>query len=288
MLPRALALHNPNCRGACAPGDCVQDLEAFCGSIRAAHFQIGAKRGDGSIDGQLSLSSADADDVLAFLVSRAWELSRSFNAVSDSRGLTRLAGYLSQRLHWAATDWTRKRFGSTRYGPVAVFTPTADPEVHVTETRLDTPYEGDYEDVLDLDMPGLREAVELLRPLLDDETVTITQAAERSHVKPHEVARALTQVRAAARRQGLGAPDEERQALAEQAAELRKQRLTFHRSPTLSTSAPITLLELCSSTTTPSCSRCVPKRPGDRTASKPRRTSRDVACDLSSFAATFR
>jgi hypothetical protein len=114
MLLQAVALHSPNCRGACAPGDCVQDLEAFCSSIRAAHFGIGVRRSDGSTNGQLSLSSADAEDVLGYLVSRAWELSLRFNSRDDGRGTTRLGGFLAQRLHWACTDWTRRRFGSTR------------------------------------------------------------------------------------------------------------------------------------------------------------------------------
>jgi DNA-directed RNA polymerase specialized sigma24 family protein len=228
MLSRRLALHNPNCRGLCASGDCVQDLEAFAGSIRVAHFGAGVKRSNGSIDGQLTLSSADADDVLAYLLSRAWELAQRFNPVDDGRGTTRLAGFLAQRLHFAWTDWTRKRFGATRYGPVAVFTPTADPELHVTDVWLDAEYEGGYEDALDLDA-ATREALELIRPLIDDETVTIAQAAERAHVKPYHVTRALTQVRAATRRQGLIPPDEERHTLADQAAELRKQRMTYQQ-----------------------------------------------------------
>jgi hypothetical protein len=229
MLPRALALHSPNCRGACAPGECVQDLEAFCGSIRAAHFGAGVKRGDGSIDGHLALSGSDRDDLLAFLLGRAWELSQRFNAVDDGRGTTRLGGFLAQRLHFACTDWTRKRFGSTRYGPIAVFTPTADPELHITDVWLDDYDDGDYGLDLDAAPAGTREALELIRPLIDDETVTNAQAAEMAHVKPQQVTRALTQVRAAARRQGLAARDEERQALADRVADLRKQRMTYQQ-----------------------------------------------------------
>jgi hypothetical protein len=128
MLSRPLALHNPNCRGLCAPRDCVQDLEAFCGSIRFAHFGVGVRRSDGTTNGQLMLSSADEEDVLEYLVSRGWELAQRFNPVDDGRGSNRLAGFLTQRLHFACTDWARARFGSTRYGPRPVFTPTAKPE----------------------------------------------------------------------------------------------------------------------------------------------------------------
>jgi DNA-directed RNA polymerase specialized sigma24 family protein len=230
MLLRPMALHQPGCdRRNCAPDECVQDLEPFCGSIRAAHFGVGVKRGDGSTNGQLSLSSADAEDVLGYLIGRGWELSQRFNPVDDGRGSNRLAGFLTQRLHFACTDWTRARFGSTRYGPVPVFTPTADPELHMTETWLDAEF--DDSDALDLDAapPGTREALELLQPLIDEEVQTVRQAADRAQVGPGQVTRALQLVRAEARRQGLdpsGLADE-RQALADQAAELRDQGLTY-------------------------------------------------------------
>jgi hypothetical protein len=39
--------------------------------------------------------------------------------------------------------------------------------------------------------PALREAIKVIEPMILDETVTITQAAEQAHVKPHQVTRAL-------------------------------------------------------------------------------------------------
>jgi hypothetical protein len=227
MLPRRLALHSPNCRGHCVPGDCVQDLEAFAGSVRVAHFGVGVKRSDGSVNGQLTLSSADEEDILGYLISRAWELSQRFNPVDDGRGSNRLAGFLTQRLHFACTDWTRKRFGSTRYGPVATFTPTADPEVHITEVWLDAEYDGS--DALDLEAApaGTREALELLQPLIHGEVAEQTRLARNRGVSSGRVAQAVRLVRAEAIRQGLAPDDEERHALADQAADLRKQRLTY-------------------------------------------------------------
>jgi hypothetical protein len=230
MLAGVLTLHNPNCRGACAPNDCVQDLEAFCGSIRAAHFGVGVKRSNGSIDGQLTLSSADADDVLAYLLSRAWELSKRFRPGDDGRGsCSRLGGFLAQRLHFAATDWTRRRFGATRYGPVPTFSPAAHPEVHITETWVDP--ELDDSDALDLDAapPGTAQALSLLQPLLDGEVESAKELARRTQVEPGQIDQALHLVRVAARQQGLEPGDEQRHTLADQAAELRKQRLTYRQ-----------------------------------------------------------
>lgn len=230
MLPRALSLHSPSCRGACKVGDCVRDLEAFAGSIRAAHFNVGAKRSDGSIDGQLSLSSADADDVLAYLIGRGWELSQRFNPVDDGRGSNRLAGFLTQRLHFACTDWCRARWGSTRYGPRPVFTPTADPEVLITASWLDPEF--DDGDALDLDSApsGTREALELLQPLIDGRVDQPAQIARDRGVPNGRVQKAVQHVRAEVRRQGFAPPsavEDERKALADQAADLRKQRLTY-------------------------------------------------------------
>jgi DNA-directed RNA polymerase specialized sigma24 family protein len=205
----------------------VGDLVAFCGSVRVAHLGVGVKRSDGTVNGQLTLSSADREDLTAYLIGRAWELSQRF----DGRG--RLAGFLTQRLHFACTDWTRARFGSTRWGPVAVFTPTADPGVYVTGTWLDAEF--DDSDALDLEAApaGTREALELIRPLIDGETESVKQIAERAQVEPSQVTNALALVRAAARRQGLEPDDEERHALADQVRGLREQRMTYPQIATM-------------------------------------------------------
>jgi hypothetical protein len=222
LLNGRLELHAPNCRGTCRPDDCVADLEAFCGSIRAAHFGVGVKRGDGTVNGQLTLTHSDREDLLAYLLGRAWELSQRFNPADDGRGSNRLAGFLTQRLHFACTDWTRARWGSTRFGPIAVFTPTAHPEVHITEASLDVEYEGDYEDVLDLDAarPGTREALELLQPWLDGEVRSAKEIGPGAES-------ALTLVRGEARRQGLEPGGEERQELAGRVRDLWERGLHF-------------------------------------------------------------
>jgi hypothetical protein len=108
-----------------------------------------------------------------------------------------------------------------------VFTPTADPEVHIKEFWLDAEFDGS--DALDLDAapPGTREALELLQPLLNDEVQTVKQVAERAHVTPGQVTRAVAQVRAAARRQGLEPLSEGRHELADQARDLREQGTTY-------------------------------------------------------------
>jgi hypothetical protein len=228
MLSRPLALHNPNCRGICVAGDCIEDVEAFAAAV-LERFNRGERVGHqpGSHAFQ---SAADKEDALAFLIEACWQAWLDFDPNDDGRHANKLGGYAIWILHRRHTDWLRKRYGSTRYGPVPVFTPTADPEVHITQAHLDSQYEGGYEDVLDLEAsPDVREALGLIRPLIDDETVTIAQAAEQAHVKLHQVTRALTLVRAAARQQGLGVDDEERHTLADEAADLRRDRMTYQQ-----------------------------------------------------------
>lgn len=93
-----------------------------------------------------------------------------------------------------------------------MFTPTAKPEVHIAEWQ----YPAEYDDG-DLGHGPMsdetRAAIRLIQPMIDDETVSIAQAAEQAHVPSGRVTRALTQVRAVARQQGLRPSDEERQAL---------------------------------------------------------------------------
>jgi hypothetical protein len=226
LLNGRLELHQPGCdHRRCAPLECVLDVEAFCGAV-LDKFNRGERVAHQS-GSHAFQNAADKEDALAFLIAASWQAWLDFNPRDDGRGTNRFGGYLSWILYRRHTDWLRKRYGSTRYGPVPVFTPTADPEVHITETWLDPEY--DDSDALDLEAAtaGTREALELLQPLLDDEVQTVQQVAERAHVKPSEITRALTQVRAAARRQGLGPNDEERRTLADQAADLHKQRLTY-------------------------------------------------------------
>jgi DNA-directed RNA polymerase specialized sigma24 family protein len=203
MLSRPFALHQPGCDGRnCAPNECVRDVEAFCGAL-LERFHRG-ERVAHQPGSHAFLSRDDHDDAIAHLVGASWEAWRRFNPVDDGRGTNRFGGYLSWVLYRRHTDWLRRRYGSTRYGPVATFTPTADPEVHITDVWLDAEYDdGDYGLDLEAAPAGTREALELIQPLIDGESLTQGQLAVRGGVSTGRVQKAMRLVREEARRQGL-------------------------------------------------------------------------------------
>jgi DNA-directed RNA polymerase specialized sigma24 family protein len=110
MLAERLELHAPQCSGdsdcGCHP---ILDLAAFVQAVVDAHFTAGAKRRNGTLSGAPWLSRDDEEDLHQYLLVEAWACARMF----DGRG--RLNGFVLQRLHFRCTDWTRRRFGSTRY-----------------------------------------------------------------------------------------------------------------------------------------------------------------------------
>jgi DNA-directed RNA polymerase specialized sigma24 family protein len=223
-----LSLHQAGCDGRhCVPDKCIADVEKLARSVLSAHERGGVKR-NGSLDRPgMTLTESDREDLLAYLVSTAWQLAQKFEP-----GRGRLAGYVVQNLHRRLIDWTRVRFGSARYpsSKIVAVLVTLTPEIEERFAPFLDPEFDDGDCGLDLDAApaGTREALELLQPLIDDETVTIAQAADRARVKPGEVTQALVLVRAAARQQGLARHvDEECHALADQAADLRRRRMTY-------------------------------------------------------------
>jgi hypothetical protein len=230
MLSERFAIHSANCHGFCAPGECIQDVEKLAQSVLLAHERAGVKR-NGRLDRPgMTLSESDREDLLSFLVATAWEASQRFHPNDDGRGTNRLAGYVVWTLHRRLVDWVRQRFGSTRY-PNSRIVATLVPLTPAIEERM-TPFldpELGDSDALDLEAApaGTAAALALLQPWLDGEVGTVAQAAELAHVKPYQVTNAFALVRAAARQQGLEPGGEERHALADRAAGLRKQRLTY-------------------------------------------------------------
>jgi DNA-directed RNA polymerase specialized sigma24 family protein len=206
MLAGVLTLHDPSCTGECRPACCIADVEKLARSVLSAHERGGVKRNGGLDRPGMTLTESDREDLLAYLVSTAWQLSQRF----DGRG--RLAGYVVQTLHRRVVDWVRVRFGSTRY-PSSKIVATLVPLTSSVEQRLAPFLDPEFDDGdcgLDLEAaPEAREALELLQPLIDDETVTIAQAAARAHVTPNQITHAAAHVRAAARQQGLAPRDGE-------------------------------------------------------------------------------
>jgi hypothetical protein len=228
LLNGRLELHQPGCdHRHCAPNECVRDVEAFCGAV-LEKFNRGERVGH-QPGGHAFQSRDDHDEALQNLIGASWKAWLDFNPRDDGRGTNRFGGYLSWVLYRRHTDWLRKRYGSTRYGPVAMFTTTADPEQHITEGWLDPDYEGDYEDVFDIaDAPaGTREAIELIRPLLDGEVETPKEVAARAQVEKREVEKALALVRTTARRQGLEPGGEKRRALANRVRDLHESGMRY-------------------------------------------------------------
>jgi DNA-directed RNA polymerase specialized sigma24 family protein len=219
LLNGRLELHQPGCdHRHCAPLECVLDVEAFCGAV-LEKFNRGERVGHqpGSHAFQ---SWDDHDDALANLISASWQAWRNFNPVDDGRGTNRFGGYLSWILYRRHTDWLRKRYGSTRYGPVVVFTPAADPGVYVTEVWLDP--ELDDANALDLESApeGMAAALELLQPWLDGEVQSAKEIGPGAES-------AVALVRREARAQGLEPGGEERHALAGRARGLREEGMHY-------------------------------------------------------------
>jgi hypothetical protein len=209
----------------------VRDVEAFAGDV-IAKFTRG-ERAAHKPGTDAFLSPADKDDLLAFLLGASWEAWLKFNPIDDGRGTNRFSGYLVWVLHRRVVDWIRQTKGSTRYPNSRIVTELV-PLTPTIEERLapflDPEYDdGDYGLDLDVAPPGTREALELLQPLIDDDAENVKQVAERAHAEPRQVVSALALVRAAARRQGLEPDDEERHALADQARDLREQRMTYRQ-----------------------------------------------------------
>src|SRR6266545_5364115 len=169
MLAGVLTLHDPSCSDRCRPTYCISDLEALCRSVLNDHLCAGVKKG-GRISGPTSpLTLSQYDDALVYLIETGWELAQRFN------GRGRLAGYVQSFLFMRIVDWRRHTFGSSRYGPAPQFV-VYDPAVHASGAHWDAEYD---DDALDLDAApaGTREALALIRPLIDGEVQTTGQAA---------------------------------------------------------------------------------------------------------------
>ncbi len=206
MLSRPLALHNPNCRGLCAPADCIQDVEKLAQSVLSAHERAGVKR-NGCLDRPgMTLTESDREDLLAYLIAEAWKASQRFDSRDDGRGSNRLAGFVVWTLHKRLIDWVRVRFGSTRY-PGSRLVATLVPLTPSIEKRI--PAWLDPEPDVDGDyglgpMPDeTRAAFTLIEPLIADASLSQAQLAVRGGVSTGRVGKALRLVREEATRQGL-------------------------------------------------------------------------------------
>jgi DNA-directed RNA polymerase specialized sigma24 family protein len=229
LLKGRFELHQPGCdHRHCAPDECVRDVEAFCSAILEKFYS--GERAAHQPRSFAFLSPADHEEALDNLLEASWKAWLDFRPDDDGRGTNRFGGYLSWILYRRHTDWLRKRFGSTRYGPVPVFTPTADPGQHITEAWFDPEY--DDSDGLDLEAApaGTREALALIGPMIEDDRLSAKTVAERMGVRPPEVARAFRLIRAECRRQGLAPPSagaDDRQTLADRIRDLREQGLSY-------------------------------------------------------------
>ena len=110
----------------------IENVESFCRAVINEHMKVGV-RSHGTLTGPSSLTLTDQDDLLAYLISLTWELSRKFNTTDDGRGTNRFSGYALSILHKRIVDWQRSRFGSTRYGPRPVVELTDDERLHVAD-----------------------------------------------------------------------------------------------------------------------------------------------------------
>jgi DNA-directed RNA polymerase specialized sigma24 family protein len=204
-------------------------VEAFCGDV-IVRFMRG-ERATHLPGTDAHFSPADKEDALAFLLAASWEAWQHFRPVDDGRGTNRFSGYLVWILHRRLVDWIRQTKGSTRY-PTSRFVATLVPLTPAIEERMapfldPEPDDGDYGLDLDAAPAGTREALELIRPLIDGEMKTVKEVAQAAEVELTEVESALALVQVAARRQGLEPASEERHALADQVRVLREQRMSY-------------------------------------------------------------
>lgn len=173
-------------RRVCRPAYCIADLESLCRSVLNDHLVAGVKK-RGRISGPTSpLTLSQYDDALVFLIGAGWELAQRFN------GRGRLAGFVQSFLFMGIVDWRRQTFGSSRYGPVPVFTSTATPEADRAEAWLDPEFDdGSVLDRREMSAETL-EAFELVWPLVDEPLLTHGDLAARGGVTTGRVARAAT------------------------------------------------------------------------------------------------
>ena len=187
MLPRPVELHNPRCVGACAPDDCIADLEALCRSVASAHSRGGVRIG-GHLEPTRQVGDSDREDLVAFLIAAAWQASTRYS------GKGRLAGFIVQRLHWGVTDWKRQTFGSNRWRPLPDLV-AYDPTLH-DQAHYDDESTNDSELDVDALSPAARFALEnIIRPIVERDETQVSYA-RRMGVPASRVGKAFSVVRA--------------------------------------------------------------------------------------------
>jgi len=150
MLNGILALHD------------VRDVEQFCGRI------IGRSR--------LELSAQDNEDLLAYLIETAWELSLLYDR-GDSQYPPRFSVYATNFLGLRVIDWQRARDGRTRWANPnrirdeerrtrggnakrsTVYERAARPTFHPIDDRPDI---ADTSSAVDVEVGGLSDLIGLL------------------------------------------------------------------------------------------------------------------------------
>ena len=209
LLNGRLTLHQPECDGRrCVPDECIADVEKFARSVISAHERAGVKR-NGSLDRPgMTLTSSEREDLLAFLVSTAWEARQRFRPGNDGRAKrNRFAGYAAWVLHKRLVDWIRQTKGSTRF-PNSRIVATLVPLTPSIEERMAPLFDPEFDDDdcgLDLDVApeGTCEALAVVGRLVDDERLTQGALAAQLGVPAGRVSKAVRLVREEATRQGL-------------------------------------------------------------------------------------
>jgi DNA-directed RNA polymerase specialized sigma24 family protein len=174
--------------------------------VLSAHERGGVKR-NGSLDRPgMTLTASDREDLLAYLIAEAWKAGQRFRPGDDGRRPgNRLAGYVVKTLHFRLVDWIRLTKGSTRY-PTSRVT-TLVPLTPAIEERMAPFRDPEYDDgsVLDHDEMSAEtlEALELVRPLVDEPRLTHGDLAARGGVSSGRIGKAMRLVREEAIRQGL-------------------------------------------------------------------------------------